>query len=112
MDPLLQFWDWFGDHGCFFLPEKNDTDGGLFNLNSFESMKRSINKLYWNPEKTIYAVSIKETKSIHDPMELLPSNNNKLTIYHLTKQKEIPEPECSIEEEEFLGKYPHSVKLI
>ena len=115
MEYKIQFWDWFGDHGCFFLPLDCEKDSGLLNLNSLESMEKSLNHLFYDRETKTFGVETKKTKRIHDPMELLPLHNEKgISFYEYYDEEgtQVPEITGTLSLEEFMLKYPLAIKLI
>jgi len=112
MDPLEQFYDWFGDHGCFFMPVSDEEKAEhLLQLNSMASMKLALKDLYWDEENKVYGVKTLKSKRIHDPMELLPHHSEK-GISRYNYHEDVPEITNTITLEQFLGLYPNAVKLI
>lgn len=114
MDPVQQFYDWFGDHGCFFLPVSEEEKAEhMLQLNSLESMKLALRDLYWDKDNKVYGVQTLKSKRIHDPMELLPNYSEKgIAYYNYYDEENVPEITNIVTLEKFLELYPNAVKLI
>lgn len=112
MDPSEQFYDWFGDHGCFFSPvSEQEKSEHLFQLNSLASMKLALKDLYWDKDNKVYGVQTLKSKRIHDPMELLPHHTEKGISYY-DFYDGVPEITNTVPLEQFLALYPNAEKLI
>jgi hypothetical protein len=112
MDPLEQFYDWFGDYGCFFLPvSEAEKQEHLLQVNSLASMKLALKDLYWDEENKVYGVQTLKSKRINDPMDLLPYHSEKGISYY-DYYDGVPEMTNTLPLEQFLALYPGAVKLI
>lgn len=112
---LEQFWNWLGDHGCFFQDKSSTL---LSCANSIQVMKECLSQLYWcrdiNDDEW-YAVAVKKgarRNGLHDPMELLPYEEQEgmVTLYQFYDCDTVPEPQCTMKKDEWLT--PNCRKLI
>lgn len=114
---LEQFWNWFGEHGCFFQDKSSVLLSGI---NDIQVMKDCLSQLYWvrdSNDDAWYAVSVKRDarkRGLSDPMELLPYEEQEglLTLYQFHDDDISPEPQCDMKQDEWLSLHPNCRKLI